>query len=408
MHKEVFTLLPAKEQLKLLARGVAQIVSEEELLKKLEQSVATNKPLRIKLGVDPTSSDIHLGHTVPLQKLRQFQDLGHTAVLIIGDYTAQIGDPSGRSATRPRLTHDEVLANAKTYQEQVFKILKPEQTEIVFNGDWFSKMSFSDVANMTSKITVARMLERDDFANRYANNQPISILEFIYPLMQATDSVKIEADVELGGTDQIFNILLGRDLQRDAGMEPQIAMCLPLLVGLDGVNKMSKSLKNYIGITEDPNEMYGKTMSLVDELMLTYFELVTDIDKAEIDQLKKDLENNKIHPKEAKSKLAMQIVTQYHGKEAAIKAKEEFDNVFKAGGLPEDIPEFSFSEDKIWIVKLLVDCDLVKSNSEARRMIEQGGVKLNNEKIEDGSLDVPIEDGMVLQVGKRKFARIKK
>ncbi len=408
MHKEVFTLLPAKEQLKLLARGVAQIVSEEELLKKLEQSVATNKPLRIKLGVDPTSSDIHLGHTVPLQKLRQFQDLGHTAVLIIGDYTAQIGDPSGRSATRPRLTHDEVLANAKTYQEQVFKILKPEQTEIVFNGDWFSKMSFSDVANMTSKITVARMLERDDFANRYANNQPISILEFIYPLMQATDSVKIEADVELGGTDQIFNILLGRDLQRDAGMEPQIAMCLPLLVGLDGVNKMSKSLKNYIGITEDPNEMYGKTMSLADELMLTYFELVTDIDKAEIDQLKKDLENNKIHPKEAKSKLAMQIVTQYHGKEAAIKAKEEFDNVFKAGGLPEDIPEFSFSEDKIWIVKLLVDCDLVKSNSEARRMIEQGGVKLNNEKIEDGSLDVPIEDGMVLQVGKRKFARIKK
>lgn len=408
MHKEVFTLLPAKEQLKLLARGVAQIVSEEELLKKLEQSVATNKPLRIKLGVDPTSSDIHLGHTVPLQKLRQFQDLGHTAVLIIGDYTAQIGDPSGRSATRPRLTHDEVLANAKTYQEQVFKILKPEQTEIVFNGDWFSKMSFSDVANMTSKITVARMLERDDFANRYANNQPISILEFIYPLMQATDSVKIEADVELGGTDQIFNILLGRDLQRDAGMEPQIAMCLPLLVGLDGVNKMSKSLKNYIGITEDPNEMYGKTMSLADELMLTYFELVTDIDKTEIDQLKKDLENNKIHPKEAKSKLAMQIVTQYHGKEAAIKAKEEFDNVFKAGGLPEDIPEFSFSEDKIWIVKLLVDCDLVKSNSEARRMIEQGGVKLNNEKIEDGSLDVPIEDGMVLQVGKRKFARIKK
>jgi tyrosyl-tRNA synthetase len=408
VHKEVFTLLPAKEQLKLLARGVAQIVSEEELLKKLEQSVATNKPLRIKLGVDPTSSDIHLGHTVPLQKLRQFQDLGHTAVLIIGDYTAQIGDPSGRSATRPRLTHDEVLANAKTYQEQVFKILKPEQTEIVFNGDWFSKMSFSDVANMTSKITVARMLERDDFANRYANNQPISILEFIYPLMQATDSVKIEADVELGGTDQIFNILLGRDLQRDAGMEPQIAMCLPLLVGLDGVNKMSKSLKNYIGITEDPNEMYGKTMSLADELMLTYFELVTDIDKAEIDQLKKDLENNKIHPKEAKSKLAMQIVTQYHGKEAAIKAKEEFDNVFKAGGLPEDIPEFSFSEDKIWIVKLLVDCDLVKSNSEARRMIEQGGVKLNNEKIEDGSLDVPIEDGMVLQVGKRKFARIKK
>ncbi|HHY20257.1 MAG TPA: tyrosine--tRNA ligase [Firmicutes bacterium] len=401
-------MLPAKEQLKLLARGVAQIVSEEELLKKLEQSVATNKPLRIKLGVDPTSSDIHLGHTVPLQKLRQFQDLGHTAVLIIGDYTAQIGDPSGRSATRPRLTHDEVLANAKTYQEQVFKILKPEQTEIVFNGDWFSKMSFSDVANMTSKITVARMLERDDFANRYANNQPISILEFIYPLMQATDSVKIEADVELGGTDQIFNILLGRDLQRDAGMEPQIAMCLPLLVGLDGVNKMSKSLKNYIGITEDPNEMYGKTMSLADELMLTYFELVTDIDKAEIDQLKKDLENNKIHPKEAKSKLAMQIVTQYHGKEAAIKAKEEFDNVFKAGGLPEDIPEFSFSEDKIWIVKLLVDCDLVKSNSEARRMIEQGGVKLNNEKIEDGSLDVPIEDGMVLQVGKRKFARIKK
>jgi len=401
-------LLVAKEQLRLLKRGVTQIVSEEELLKKLEKSVVTNTPLRIKLGVDPTSSDIHLGHTVPLQKLRQFQDLGHTAVLIIGDYTAMIGDPSGRSATRPRLTHEEVLANAKTYQDQVFNILIPKQTEIVFNGDWFSKMTFSDVANMTSKLTVARMLERDDFAKRYSNNQPISILEFIYPLMQATDSVQIKADVELGGTDQIFNILLGRDLQKDASQEAQIAMCLPLLVGLDGVNKMSKSLHNYIGITDEPNNMYGKIMSLADELMLTYFELVTNMDKAKIDEIKTGLQSNLLHPKQAKSLLAMQIVSQYHGEDAAKKAREEFEHVFKAGGFPEDIPEFTISEAKVWIVKLLVDCGLVNSNSEARRMIAQGGVKLNNEKITDTDYELPLEDGMVLQVGKRKFARVRK
>ncbi len=401
-------MLVAKEQLRLLKRGVTQIVSEEELLKKLEKSVVTNTPLRIKLGVDPTSSDIHLGHTVPLQKLRQFQDLGHTAVLIIGDYTAMIGDPSGRSATRPRLTHEEVLANAKTYQDQVFNILIPKQTEIVFNGDWFSKMTFSDVANMTSKLTVARMLERDDFAKRYSNNQPISILEFIYPLMQATDSVQIKADVELGGTDQIFNILLGRDLQKDASQEAQIAMCLPLLVGLDGVNKMSKSLHNYIGITDEPNNMYGKIMSLADELMLTYFELVTNMDKAKIDEIKTGLQSNLLHPKQAKSLLAMQIVSQYHGEDAAKKAREEFEHVFKAGGFPEDIPEFTISEAKVWIVKLLVDCGLVNSNSEARRMIAQGGVKLNNEKITDTDYELPLEDGMVLQVGKRKFARVRK
>jgi len=401
-------LLSAKEQLELLERGTAQIISREELLQKLERSVATGKPLRVKLGVDPTSSDIHLGHTVPLQKLRQFQDLGHTAVLIIGDYTAMIGDPSGKSSTRPRLSYEEVLANAKTYQDQVFKILIPEQTEVVFNGDWFSKMSFSDVANMTSKLTVARMLERDDFAKRFQNNQPISILEFIYPLMQATDSVEIRADVELGGTDQIFNILLGRDLQRDAGQEAQVVMCLPLLVGLDGVNKMSKSLGNYIGITDDPNDMYGKVMSLADEMMITYFELVTNMDKAEIDQIKKGLEDGSLHPKEAKSRLGMQIVEQYHSREAAIKARDEFEKVFKAGGLPEDIPEFTIAEDTVWIVKLLVDCKLVSSNSDGRRMIEQGAVKVNDQRIDDSKLHIEVEDGMVIQVGKRKFAKVRK
>lgn len=401
-------MISAQEQLKVLLRGVAQVVSEDELLKKLEKSIAENRPLNVKLGVDPTSSDIHLGHTVPLQKLRQFQDLGHNVTLIIGDYTAMIGDPSGKSATRPRLTHEQVLANAKTYQEQVFKILKPEQTKVAFNGDWFSKMTFSDVADMASKITVARMLERDDFAKRYSNNQPISILEFIYPLMQATDSVEIKADVELGGTDQVFNILLGRDLQRDAGQEPQIVMCLPLLVGLDGVNKMSKSLGNYIGITEDPNTMYGKVMSLADEMMITYFELVTNMDKAEIDKIKAGLNDGSLHPKAVKSRLGMQIVSQYHGEEAATKARDEFEKVFSSGGLPEDIPEFTINEEKVWIVKLMVDCELVKSNSEARRMIEQGGVKLNNNKVEDGNLEVAIDDGMVLQVGKRKFARLKK
>ncbi len=401
-------MISAQEQLKVLLRGVAQVVSADELLKKLEKSIAENRPLNVKLGVDPTSSDIHLGHTVPLQKLRQFQDLGHNVTLIIGDYTAMIGDPSGKSATRPRLTHEQVLANAKTYQEQVFKILKPEQTTVAFNGAWFSKMSFSDLADMASKITVARMLERDDFAKRYSTNQPISILEFIYPLMQATDSVEIKADVELGGTDQVFNILLGRDLQRDAGQEPQIVMCLPLLVGLDGVNKMSKSLGNYIGITEDPNTMYGKVMSLADEMMITYFELVTNRDKTEIDKIKACLNDGSLHPKAVKSRLGMQIVSQYHGEEAAIKARDEFEKVFSSGGLPEDIPEFTINEEKVWIVKLMVDCELVKSNSEARRMIEQGGVKLNNNKVEDGNLEVTIDDGMVLQVGKRKFARLKK
>ncbi|MDD2430921.1 MAG: tyrosine--tRNA ligase [Firmicutes bacterium] len=401
-------MLTAKEQLELLERGTAQIISKDELLKKLEKSVASGTPLRVKLGVDPTSSDIHLGHTVPLQKLRQFQDLGHTAVLIIGDYTAMIGDPSGKSSTRPRLSHEEVLANAKTYQEQVFKILIPEQTEVLFNGDWFSKMTFADVATMTSKLTVARMLERDDFAKRYCNHQPISILEFIYPLMQATDSVEIKADVELGGTDQIFNILLGRDLQKDAGLESQVVMCLPLLVGLDGVNKMSKSLGNYVGITDEPNDMYGKIMSLADDLMITYFELVTNLEKAEIDAIKKGLNDGTLHPKKVKSKLGLQVVTQYHGQDAALTARDEFENVFKAGGLPEDIPEFTINDDRVWIVKLLVDLDLVKSNSDGRRMIEQGAVKLNNEKVEDCNLEVEITDGMVLQVGKRKFARVKK
>jgi len=398
-----------EEQLKKIKRGVVDIVPEEDLVKKLERSRAENRPLRIKLGVDPTAPDIHLGHTVQLRKLKHFQDLGHQVVLIIGDYTAMVGDPSGQDKTRPQLTYDEVMKNAKTYLEQVGKIIDLDKTEIVKNGDWFSKMTFMDVIKLTSKMTVARMLERDSFAKRYAEGIPICIHEFIYALMQGYDSIMVKSDVEIGGTDQTFNLQVGRDLQRDAGMEPQVAITLPMLPGLDGVRKMSKSLGNYIGVNDPPNEMFGKTMSIPDELIRPYFELCTDEPMEKVEQMFQ----SGMNPRDIKAYLARTIVSIYHSPEAAEEAAREFDRVFREHKIPQDvpvvkIPTSELDDGKIWIVKLITTCRLAPSNSEARRLIRQGAVSIDGEKIKDENSSVPVRDGMLLKVGKRRFARVER
>ncbi|NLV91150.1 MAG: tyrosine--tRNA ligase [Firmicutes bacterium] len=403
--------LPLSEELALIKRGTEEIFPEEELVAKLKKARSTGKPLRVKLGVDPTGTDLHLGHLIPVLKLRQFQELGHQAVLIIGDYTATVGDPTGRNQARPQLSHEEVLANCRTYQEQVFKVLDPEKTEIVYNGDWFSKMGFQDVVKLMSQMTLARMLEREDFANRYQSQTPISLHELMYPLMQGYDSYAIDADIELGGIDQKFNILVGRDIQRSLGREPQVGVCSPILLGTDGNEKMSKSLGNYIGINETPAEMYGQVMSLPDELMITYFELVTTLPMEEVAQIQRGLEDNSLHPRDVKRRLARLIVARFHGEEAAAAAEVEFDRVFRQRELPEDIPEFTVTDDmltdgQIWIVGLLSGAGLVPSNSEGRRMIRQGGVKLDGQVITDENLQVKPVEGMVIQVGKRRFAKI--
>ncbi|MDK2821339.1 MAG: tyrosyl-tRNA synthetase [Clostridia bacterium] len=400
MDKEI------ERQLKVLRRGVVEIVPEEELKAKIEKSITTGKPLRIKLGLDPTAPDIHLGHTVVLQKLRQFQELGHQIIIIIGDFTGRIGDPTGKSETRKQLTEAEVMANAETYKEQIFKILDPAKTEVTFNSSWLGKLDFADVIELAAKITVARMLERDDFAKRYRENRPISVHEFFYPLMQGYDSIALNADVELGGTDQKFNLLMGRQLQRDYGQEPQVAMMMPILPGLDGVQKMSKSLGNYIGVNETPKEMYGKTMSIPDELMMTYFELVTAVPLDELETIRKGLEDGSLHPRDVKMRLAREIVSLYHSKEAAWEAEKEFCSVFQQGDLPEDMPEVHINEEKIWLPRLLVRAGLAPSNSEARRLVRQGAVKIDGERITNVEDDINITNGMVLQVGKRKFARV--
>lgn len=403
--------MDARQQLEIIKRGVAEIVPEEELLQKLERSVASGKPLRVKLGADPSAPDIHLGHSVVLRKLRDFQDLGHQVVFIIGDFTGRIGDPTGKSETRKALSREEVLRNAQTYREQVGKILDMSKTEVVFNGEWLDKLSFEDVIRLASSYTVARMLERDDFAKRYSSGRPISLHEFLYPLAQGYDSVAVQADVELGGTDQKFNLLVGRHLQREHGQEPQVALMMPIIEGTDGIQKMSKSLGNYIGINEAPAEMYGKTMSIPDELMLKYFELVTRVPMEELGKIKKGLEEGFLHPRDVKMRLAREIVSMFHGSKAALEAEEHFKLVFQKRDLPEEIPEVLIAENelqdgKIWLIKLLVKAGLTESNGEARRFIQQGAVKINNEKI-TAETDVYVVDGMVIQVGKRKFARIR-
>lgn len=394
-----------EEQLAQMSFGAAEILPLDELRKKLERAVATNTPLRVKLGLDPSAPDIHLGHTVVLRKLKQFQDLGHQIVLIIGDFTGRIGDPSGKSAARKPLTEEQVLANAKTYEDQIFKILDRDKTEVHFNSEWLGKMNFADVLTLAAKYTVARMLERDDFQKRYTEGRPISLHEFMYPLMQGYDSIAIKADIEFGGTDQKFNLIVGRHLQSETGMEPQVVITMPLLEGLDGVQKMSKSLGNYIGIDEEPTEMYGKAMSIPDELMARYFMLVTDMPREEQEQLAQGLKDGSVHPRDAKMLLAKTIVELYHGAAAAEAAEQEFVRVFQERDLPSEIEELSIDAAEVWLPQLLNTAGMVSSNSEGKRMIQQGSVRVNGEKVTEENYTLQNDD--VLQVGKRKYRRIR-
>lgn len=402
-----------QRQMDILKTGAAEIIPEEELREKIKNSLENKKPLIVKLGLDPTAPDIHLGHTVPLQKMRQFQDLGHQAVIIIGDFTGRIGDPTGKSETRKPMTEEELHRNAETYKKQIFKILDPEKTRIEFNAAWLSRLTFEDVVRLASSCTVARMLERDDFAKRYAEGKPISIHEFFYPLMQGYDSVVLNADVELGGTDQKFNLLMGRTLQKDFGQSPQVALTTPILEGLDGVQKMSKSLGNYIGVYESPREMFGKTMSIPDDLMIRYFELVTKVPVDEIRRLEKGLGNGTVHPRDLKMRLGWEIVRIYHGEKEADEAKAEFIKMFQKKEAPDEMPELSLAElgadgeGNIELVTLMVNGSLAPSRSEARRLIQQGGVRLNDEKITDTQAVVKPGDGDIIRVGKRKFARLR-
>jgi len=372
----------------------------------------TGRPLKVKLGLDPSAPDIHVGHTVVLHKLRQFQELGHQVQLIIGDFTGRIGDPTGKSETRKQLSEEDVKRNAETYQKQIFKILDPEKTTIHYNSTWLAPMTFADVVGLAAKITVARMLERDDFTKRYQSGLPISVHEFFYPLMQGYDSVALESDIELGGTDQKFNLLMGRMLQKEYGKAQQAAIMLPLLEGLDGVNKMSKSLGNYIGIDEEPNEIYGKAMSVPDELMVKYFELATDISLEELEALRNGLADGSVHPRDAKMRLARTFVRMYHGEEAAEAAERHFVTVFQQRELPEDIEEVELSrgeleDGSIRIVKLLTALGLQQSGSEARRSVQQGAVRVNERRVADPNESVTPRDGDIVQVGKRKFAKIR-
>lgn len=399
-------------QLKLISRGVVEIIPEDELRAKLRRSLQTNQPLKIKLGLDPTAPDIHLGHTVVLHKLRQFQQLGHQIIIIIGDFTGMIGDPTGKSETRKQLSAAAVQTNAQTYKEQIFRILDPHQTQLVFNSQWLAPMQFADVIQLAAQITVARMLERDDFAKRYSESQPISVHEFFYPLMQGYDSVYLHADVEVGGTDQKFNLLMGRMLQRAVGQEPQVALMLPILEGLDGVQKMSKSLGNYIGINEPPQTIYGKVMSVNDTLMFRYYELVTQVPQEEIERLRIGMEQGVNHPRDLKMQLAWEIVKQYHGSEAADSAQAEFRRVFQKGELPDKINEVildpaQVAGKKVWMPHLLVATGLCATSSEALRSIKGRAVRYNEERWLDPDEHVTVTDGMILQVGKRKSVRIK-
>lgn len=400
-------MLDPEKQLEIIKRGAVEIIQEKELLQKLEKSFRENKPLIIKAGFDPTAPDIHLGHTVLLEKMRQFQDLGHEVVFLIGDFTGMIGDPTGRSEIRRPLTKEEVLENAETYKEQVFKILDPEKTQVRFNSEWLMKMTAIDIIRLQARQTVARMLEREDFKLRFASQSPIGIHEFIYPLLQGYDSLMLKADVEVGGTDQRFNLLMGRELQQEDGQAPQVIVIMPLLEGLDGIKKMSKSIGNYIGITEPPKEMYGKIMSVSDELMIRYYELLSHISMDELDALKQGIKDGTVHPKKAKEDLAIEIVSRYRDMDSAIKAKEEFEHVFKERGIPEDMPvfEYSWDNEEAWVPKIMKTSGLVQSTAEAVRLIKQGGVSINEKKISDTDIKIP-KGSYLFKVGKRKFMKI--
>lgn len=393
-----------KKQIELIKKGAAEVIFEKELEDKLRESAAKKRPLNIKAGFDPSAPDIHLGHTVLLRKLRLFQDLGHKVLFLIGDFTGRIGDPSGQSEIRKQISKKEVQENAKTYERQIFKILDKKKTEVVFNSAWCEKLKFEDVINLASKYTVARMLERDDFANRYSQKRPISILEFLYPLIQGYDSVELKADVELGGTDQKFNLLVGRDIQREFKQAPQVIITMPILKGTDGVQKMSKSLNNYIGINEPADEIFGKIMSISDDLMLEYYELLTD---KSAENIKKDIDSGALHPKDAKKALARQIIEELCGRKRAAEAEKEFESVFKHRELPKDIPVYEAKEKEINIINLLFDSGLAPSSTEARRLINQGAVKIDGRKIADLNYTVNLtKTPLILQAGKRKFKKI--
>jgi tyrosyl-tRNA synthetase len=394
------------QQIEVLKRGTVEVFREQELAEKLTVAAKTGRQLRIKLGLDPTSPDIHLGHTVVLRKMRQFQDLGHKAVLIIGDYTARIGDPSGQNATRPILSPEQIEKNAKTYFEQAGKILDTsgEKLEVRYNSEWLAGLNLADIIRLTSNMTVARMLERDTFEQRHEKGDSVSIHEFLYPLMQGYDSVMIQSDVELGGTDQTFNNLVGRDIQRAYGQQPQVVITMPILIGLDGKEKMSKSKGNYIGVTDQPNDMFGKIMSISDDMMENYFTLLTNLSAERITEL---VNPDKTHPKEAKVLLAKTILMQFYNEKTAEAAAAEFDKVFAQGQLPDDIPEVKISAEPIMASKLLVTSKLVPSGSEAKRMIKQGAVEIDKNRIDDPNVLITPADGMVIQVGKRKFARLR-
>lgn len=393
--------------MKVIKRGTVEIIPEEELKEKIKKSAKKDRPLIVKLGADPSAPDIHLGHYVVLKKLRQLQELGHEIVFIIGDFTGMIGDPSGKSETRNQLTREEVEKNAETYKEQVFKILDPAKTRIEFNSKWFKDINIYDFLELSSKYTVARMLERDDFEKRFQAETPISILEFLYPLVQAYDSVAIESDIELGGTDQKFNLLVGREIQSRYDQEPQVIITMPLLIGLDGKKKMSKSLNNYIGITESPDEMFGKVMSIPDDLMEDYFILVTDFSEAEIESKIEGMGSGKLNPRNVKEELGKYIVELFHSKEDAEQAAQNFINLFRKGKTPDDIPESEISEESMPLADLIFSLNLTDSKGQAKRLIKSNAVSINDEKITENK-EIEIKDGMILKVGKRRFARIKK
>jgi tyrosyl-tRNA synthetase len=398
-----------EEQLELLTRGAVDVISREELAEKLKKSRATGVPLKVKAGFDPTAPDLHLGHTVLIQKLKHFQDLGHEIKFLIGDFTGMIGDPTGKSETRKPLTVEDVKRNAETYKEQIFKILDPSRTEVVFNSTWLEKLTAHDFIRLASQLTVARMLEREDFKVRFENERPISIHEFLYPLVQGYDSVALQADVELGGTDQLFNLLMGRTLQKVWGQEPQVVLTMPLLEGLDGVNKMSKSLGNYIGITESADNIYGKTLSVSDDLMFRYYELLSDLSAAEIAELQAGLKEGRLHPKTVKQQLARELTARFHGVAEAVRAEKNFEKVFSKHELPDEIEEVAIKAEgeTIWLPKLMVEAGLVKGTGEGRRMIQQGGVTLDGEKVADVEHQVAASGEVLLKVGKRRFARVR-
>ena len=394
------------EQIEFLKKGTIDLIREDDLRKKLERSEKTGKPLRVKLGLDPTAPDIHVGHTVVIRKLKAFQDLGHTVIFLIGDFTGMIGDPSGKNVTRPPLSREEINVNAETYKRQMFKLLDPEKTELRFNGEWLDKFTAADFVKLCAKTTVKQILERDDFTKRMNEEKPISLHELLYPLVQGYDSVALEADVELGGTDQKFNLLMGRNLQREFGQEPQVIVTTPLLEGLDGVNKMSKSLNNYIGIDEAPSEMFGKVMSISDDLMWKYYELLTDLTSTEISSLRSEVDKG-MNPRDLKVRLAKLIIKDFHSQEAADAAEDEFVKRFVQKEVPDEIEEKTIAAGTHVLSQLLADTGLAASKGEARRLIEQGGVKVNNEKASAANAEIIVDgEGTLLQVGKRKFLKV--